>query len=356
MTDATAPLVFAVSDATGTTAEAAAKAALAQFGDGGRARVRLFPHVRDRRSIETVMAAAQLQGALVVFTLVQPELRGAMIEIAEDLDVPSLDLLGPLVTRLAQHLGRTPLAVPGLGYTTNAEYFKRIDAVEFTVRQDDGKDPRNLRRADIVFLGISRSGKTPLSHYVAQRGYKVANVPIVLDVPPPRELAEIDPRRVFGLLIDPLHLMRIRQTRMEALGMPPESDYGELAHIRREIDYARRLYAAHPQWTVIDITRKAIEETAATVLAAYRERFEPNGDLAGALPLPPGVSAPAAPAAVPASGAPPAAAHEGAPAPASPQAPASTPAAAPEGVPAPRPPPRTRRPAARPRRSRKGGA
>jgi len=338
MSDGAAPLVFAVSDATGTTAEAAAKAALAQFGDDGRARVRLFPHVRDRRSIETVMAAAQLQGALVVYTLVQPELRGVMIEVAEDLEVPSLDLLGPLVTRLAQHLGRAPLAVPGLGYTTNAEYFRRIDAVEFTVRQDDGKDPRNLRRADIVFLGISRSGKTPLSHYVAQRGYKVANVPIVLDVPLPGELAGLDPRRVFGLLIDPLHLMRIRQTRMEALGMPPESDYGELAHIRREIEYARSLYAAHPQWTVIDITRKAIEETAATVLAAYRERFEPQGEVPASLPLPPGVQRPAQ---------------------AAPAAPASPPAAlaAAPPDPAPTPPARVRRPrTSRPARRRKGDA
>jgi regulator of PEP synthase PpsR (kinase-PPPase family) len=290
-----APFVFVVSDATGGTAEAAAKAALAQFTSLGEARVRLFPHVRDRSAIETILAAAQLQGALVVYTLVEPDLRGVMLEIADDLDVPSFDLLGPLVTRLAQHLGRAPLAVPGLGHTTDAEYFRRIDAVEFTVRQDDGKEPRNLRRADLCVLGISRSGKTPLSHYIAQRGYKVANVPIVLDVPLPPEIEEVDPKRVFGLLIEPVQLMRIRQTRMETLGMSPESDYGGMTHIRRELDYARRLYDAHPGWTVIDITRKAVEETAATVLQAYRERFEPQEAGALALPLPPGVTLARAP-------------------------------------------------------------
>ncbi len=292
MSDAGAPLVYAVSDATGGTAEAAAKAALAQFASLEEARVRVFSHVLDRRAIETVMAAAQLHGALVVYTIVEPDLRSHVKAVAEDLEVAAVDLMGPLVNRLAQHLERVPLSVPGLGHSTDAEYFRRIDAVEFTVRNDDGKEPRNLRRADIVFLGISRTGKTPLCHYVAQRGYKTANVPIVLDVPLPSEVLEVDPRRVFGLLIDPAHLTKIRQTRMVALGMAPGADYGEVAHIRRELEYARRLYAEHPGWTVIDITRKAVEETAATVLQAYRERFEPGGAPAPEAPAPTAPSEP----------------------------------------------------------------
>lgn len=276
MNAAGAPLVFAVSDATGGTAEAAAKAALAQFAGVGEVRLRLFPHVLDRRAIETLMAAAQLQGALVVYTIVEPDLRSHVKSVAEDLEVPAVDLLGPLVNRLAQHLDRVPLAVPGLGHTTDAEYFRRIDAVEFTVRNDDGKEPRNLRRADIVVVGISRTGKTPLCHYVAQRGFKAANVPLVLDVPLPPDLEEVDPRRVFGLTIDPAQLMKIRQTRILALGMAPGTDYGEMQHIRRELEYARKVFAEHPGWTVIDITRKAVEETATTVLQAYRESFEPG--------------------------------------------------------------------------------
>jgi regulator of PEP synthase PpsR (kinase-PPPase family) len=267
--------IFAVSDATGGTAEAAAKAAVAQFVPPDEARVRLFSHVLTPDAVETVLAAARVQGALVVYTIVGPELRAHVKATAEEMDVPAVDLMGPLVARLAAHIGRQPLALPGLGHETDGEYFRRIDAVEFTVRNDDGKEPRNLRKADLVFVGISRSGKTPLSNYIAQRGYKVANVPIVLGVPLPRELDEVDPKRVFGLLIDPATLVRIRRTRMETLGMAPGDDYGEIAQIRRELEHAKALYAAHPAWTVIDITRKAVEETASTVLEAYRERFEP---------------------------------------------------------------------------------
>jgi regulator of PEP synthase PpsR (kinase-PPPase family) len=269
------PIVFAVSDATGGTAEAAAKAALAQFVLPDQGQVRLFPHVLTHDAVETVLAAARVQEALVAYTIVGPDLRAHMKATAEEMDVPAVDLMGPLVNRLASHLGRDPLALPGLGHETDAEYFRRIDAVEFTVRNDDGKEPRNLRKADLVFLGISRSGKTPLSNYIAQRGYKVANVPIVLDVPLPEEVEEVDALRVFGLLIDPAALVRIRQTRMEVLGMETGSDYGEIQHIRRELEYAKGLYAAHPRWTIIDITRKAVEETASTVLQSYRERFEP---------------------------------------------------------------------------------
>jgi regulator of PEP synthase PpsR (kinase-PPPase family) len=268
-------LLFAVSDATGGTAEAAAKAALAQFVPPDEARVRVFSHVLTTDSVETVLASARVQGALVVYTIVGPELRVHMKTTAEEMDVPAVDLMGPLVNRLAAHLGRAPLALPGLGHETDAEYFRRIDAVEFTVRNDDGKEPRNLRKADLVFVGISRSGKTPLSNYIAQRGFKVANVPIVLGTPLTKELDEVDPKRVFGLLIDPATLVRIRQTRMETLGMAPGNDYGELPQIRRELEHAKSIYAAHPGWTVIDITRKAVEETASTVLEAYRERFEP---------------------------------------------------------------------------------
>jgi regulator of PEP synthase PpsR (kinase-PPPase family) len=271
-------VIFAVSDATGGTAEAAARAALAQFVPPDEARVRVFPHVLTEDAVETVLASARVQGALVVYTIVGPELRAHVKATAEEMDVPSVDLMGPLVNRLAAHLERAPLALPGLGHETDAEYFRRIDAVEFTVRNDDGKEPRNLRKADLVFVGISRTGKTPLSNYVAQRGFKVANVPIVMGVPLPAELDEVDPRRVFGLLIDPGTLVKIRQTRMETLGMEPGNEYGEIVQIRKELEHARSIYAAHPGWTVIDITRKAVEETASTVLEAYRERFEPAAD------------------------------------------------------------------------------
>jgi regulator of PEP synthase PpsR (kinase-PPPase family) len=272
------PIVFALSDATGATAEQAVRSALAQFGHETPTRVRLFPHVLDPKALDDLMVQAKSQGALVVYTLVGPDLRRRVKELADAHEVPVVDLLGGLVNKLALHLGRAPLSVPGLGHETDAEYFRRIEAVEFAVKNDDGKEPQNLRKADIVFVGISRTSKTPLSNYIAQRGYKVANVPLVVDVPLPRELEQVDARRVFGLLIDPSVLVEIRRARMDGLGMPADSAYGDLAQVRREVAHARRLFQDHPDWTVIDITRKAVEETASTVLEHYRARFEAGGN------------------------------------------------------------------------------
>ncbi|MCA9526946.1 MAG: kinase/pyrophosphorylase, partial [Myxococcales bacterium] len=149
----------------------------------------------------------------------------------------------------------------------------RIEAVEFAVRNDDGQHPRNLRKADIVLVGISRTSKTPLSTYLAQRGYKVANVPLVLGIELPAELKKIDSVRIFGLAIDPDALFRIRQARLQTLGMPADTAYGMRDHIDKEMEYARQVFDAHPDWPVIDVTDKAIEETAAELLALRKQRL-----------------------------------------------------------------------------------
>jgi regulator of PEP synthase PpsR (kinase-PPPase family) len=270
------PLIYAVSDATGETAHQAARAALAQFGPVDDRKVRVIPHVLDAAALARVLEAARAHGALVVYTLVGPELRLEMKALAGRYEVPVVDILGGLVNRLAVHLGRDPLSVPGLGHETDAEYFRRVEAVEFAVKNDDGKDPANLRKADLVVVGISRTSKTPLSNYIAQRGFRVANVPLVMGVPPPPELEQVDPRRVFALVIDASVLVAIRRTRMESLGMRADSEYGDPRQVRRELAYARRWFAEHPGWTVVDVTRKAVEETASTVLELYRQRFAEN--------------------------------------------------------------------------------
>ncbi len=156
----------------------------------------------------------------------------------------------------------------------NDDYFRRIEAVEFSVKNDDGQHPRNLAKADIVLVGISRTSKTPLSTYLAQRGYKTANVPIVMGIEPPAELFKVDQSRVFVLRIDDEALFRIRQRRLQSLGMPADTAYGMRDHIREEIAYAQRLYDANPHWPVIDITYKAIEESAAELLALRKGRGE----------------------------------------------------------------------------------
>jgi regulator of PEP synthase PpsR (kinase-PPPase family) len=275
------PPLYAISDATGETAEQACHAAVAQFGPGRTTRVRLFTHILDSEALEDAILLAKRDHALIVYTLVGSELRSAIRTLAREHGVVAVDLLGGLIRELSKHLDETPLSLPGLGHETDEAYFRRIEAVEFAVNNDDGKLPANLVKADIVFVGISRTSKTPLSNYIAHRGYKVANVPLVLEVPTPPELERVDPRRVFGLVIDPQVLANIRRVRMEALGATSTSGYADLDQVRKEMRWALRLFREHPEWMVIDITRKAIEETASLVLEEYRKRFEAN-DVGGA--------------------------------------------------------------------------
>jgi regulator of PEP synthase PpsR (kinase-PPPase family) len=286
------PVVFAVSDGTGETAEQACRAALAQFSPELMSRIRVIPHVLDDDAVEAAVRVAKDRNALLAYTLVKPTTRARMRQVAEREQVVAVDLLSTLISAIAGHLQQTPLRLPGLGHQLDAEYFRRIEAVEFAVNNDDGRLPHNLRNADIVVVGLSRTSKTPLSNYIAHRGYRVANVPIVPGAPLPPELDRVDPRRVFGLVIEPSTLVNIRRARMEALRMAPESAYGSLDQIRQEMLHALRLFAQHPEWTIVDTTRKAIEETAAQILESYRERFEVGGNGPNGEPQkPPGESA-----------------------------------------------------------------
>jgi hypothetical protein len=156
------------------------------------------------------------------------------------------------------------------------DYFRRIEAVEFAVKNDDGAEPRNLPKADLVLVGISRTSKTPLSTYLAQKGLKVANVPLVLGVDPPAELEQVPDSKVYGLVIRPEALEKIRKARLTHLGMPADSSYGTRKHIEEELEYSRAIFRAHPNWPIIDVTSKAIEETAADILRIYKERHSPT--------------------------------------------------------------------------------
>lgn len=267
-------LIYAVSDSTGETAEQAASAALAQFGQSHHAHIRIFSHVRDEEELRKVVVRAKERDALIVYTLVEPELRVRMASLTQENSVTAVDLLGNMIWELSRYLGLPPLYLPGLGHETDEEYFRRIDAVEFAVYNDDGRLPENLLKADIVLVGISRTSKTPLSNYIAHRGYKVANVPLVQEQAPPPQLDKVDPRRVFALVVDPMVLHNVRQARLDAMGVQGDSDYGDLVHIREELAWSRRIFRDHPEWTIIDITERAIEETASDVLEAYRARFE----------------------------------------------------------------------------------
>jgi regulator of PEP synthase PpsR (kinase-PPPase family) len=263
--------VYIVSDGTGDTAEKVVRAAFRQFR-GHTVHMRTFPHIARPDELTNLMRRAARQQALVVTTLVRAEMRELAQRFARDLGVRHIDLFGELLTELQAFLNVAPVGVPGLFRKADEEYFRRIEAIEFTVKADDGKEARVLREADIVLLGVSRTSKTPLSTFLAHKGYKVGNVPIVLDQPPPTDLFKIDQRRIFGLIIEPEALQNIRKVRLRSMGMPAETNYGDIDYILAELEYATGLYRSNPTWPVIDVTNKAVEETAATILNIYNDR------------------------------------------------------------------------------------
>lgn len=260
-----------ISDATGETAERMVRAAILQFSDTP-VNVRVYSRVRLESEVEAIIERAAEIHALLVFTVVNQEERQLIMRLVERHNVEWVDLIGALISKLESFLSSESVGVPGLLHVIGEDYFRRIEAVEFAVKNDDGADPSNLPKADLVLVGISRTSKTPLSTYLAQKGLKVANVPLVLGVDPPEELSKVDPRKVYGLIIRPDALVRIRQARLTHLGMPQDTSYGTRHHIEDEIGFARDIFRQHPDWPVIDVTNKAVEETASDILRMYKER------------------------------------------------------------------------------------
>jgi hypothetical protein len=264
-------LIDIVSDSTGETAEKVVRAAMLQFPHSG-AQIRMHTRVRTKEAARPVLERAAKDGALVVFTVVSPELREFIHAQSYELKIEALDLIGSLIGRLTTFLDREPINMPSGLLPLSDEYFRRIEAVEFTVKSDDGKEPRNFRKADLVLVGVSRTSKTPLSTILAQRGLKVANLPIVLGIEPPPELEEASQDRVVGLTIEINQLVEIRKARLKQLGMPTDASYGLAEQVKAELDYARRIFDKHPHWPVIDVTGRAIEETAVIILESLKER------------------------------------------------------------------------------------
>jgi len=256
--------VYLLSDATGETAEKMVMAALTQFV-GKLATPKRISNVRSKAQVYEALDAALQQQALVVYTIVNRELAQLVHDECDSLGLPSLDLLTPLLMKLSQFFGLSPSEMPGLLHGVDEAYFRRVEAIEFTVKHDDGQETRNLHKADIVLVGVSRTSKTPLSIYLAHRGWKVANVPYVKGIAPPAELEQVDPARVAGLLIDPQRLVELRAARLRNLGQDPRTAYADFEQIEEELRTARNYYRRHP-WVVVDVTGKAVEETANEVL------------------------------------------------------------------------------------------
>ncbi|HTJ81626.1 MAG TPA: pyruvate, water dikinase regulatory protein [Polyangiaceae bacterium] len=260
-----------LSDSTGETAEKVVRAALLQFPKNP-AQIRLHTRVRAKEVARPILERAAKENALVVFTVVSSELREFIHAMTAEHRIEAIDVIGSLIGKLGTYLDREPIGMPSAMLPLSDEYFRRIESVEFAVKSDDGKEPRNFKKADVVLVGVSRTSKTPLSLLLAQRGLKVANLPLVLGAALPYELREAPQDRCVGLTINIDQLCEIRQARLKQLGMPGETNYGMREHVREELEYAEGLFRDQG-WPVVDVTGRAVEETAVIVLETMRERL-----------------------------------------------------------------------------------
>ena len=257
--------ILAVSDGTGSTAKLVALAALTQF-QLAKVEIRRLPDVRTIADVRRAIEVAQASRAIVVHTLVSEELRKAVVREGKKRGVATIDLIGPLLLRLTDLLRVPPLVQPGLFRQLGEDHLRRSEAIEYAVTHDDGQDPFGLDRADIVLVGISRTSKTPLSLYLAGKGWRVANVPVILNLPLPGALMKIDQGRIVGLILGAERLVELRRARLEQPDAPLNGGYADLEQVRSELRYSRSLFRKSG-WPVIDMTNRSIEEAATEVLA-----------------------------------------------------------------------------------------
>lgn len=270
--------LFVVSDGGGGTAEAAVGAATVQF-PGVEFQIVRRPGVRTREQVLRVVREASDSRAIVVHTIVIQEIRSLLVRECRLRLIPHFDLIGPLIGYISQEIGRRPVLRPGMGRELGDDYFERIDAIQFTVQHDDGQGIGDLHEADCVLVGVSRTSKTPLSIYLSMRGWRVANVPIILGVPPPAMLEEIEQQKIVALTIELDHLVQIRRARLDLLESDARGGYADPDKVQDELDYFRRIVRRGYPWPIVNITGKSIEESAKEVIAIL-ESYRARGELA----------------------------------------------------------------------------
>lgn len=264
-----------VSDSTGETLESIAKAGLAQF-EGVEAIKHFWPMVRSEGHLDRVIDEIARRPGLVLYTLVNGAVRERLEKRCEALGLPAVSALDPVMAGLSRVLGQEAKARPGRQHLMDDAYFARVEAIHYTMSHDDGQGADDWEEADIVLAGVSRSSKTPTSIYLANRGYKTANIPLVPQSPPPSSLFSLKKPLVVGLTASPDRLVQVRRNRLLSLNQMPETDYVDLEQVSKEVAYARRLFADNG-WPVIDVTRRSIEETAAAIINFYQARQEAMG-------------------------------------------------------------------------------
>ncbi|QJE74369.1 kinase/pyrophosphorylase [Aerophototrophica crusticola] len=263
-----------VSDATGETINSVARACVSQFD-----RVQPIEHfwnlVRTERQLDMVMEGIRDNPGLVMFTLVNDKLRRKLQDTCRDLAVPCIPVLDPLINALGAYLGLESQSQPGRQHALDAEYFGRIDAMDFALNHDDGQSGWDLHEADVILVGVSRTSKTPTCIYLANRGVKAANIPYVPGVPLPAELDLVTRPLIVGLTKDAERLVQIRRNRLRLLNQGDDTSYTDPEQVRAELTEARRLFT-RKGWPVLDVTRRSIEETAAEILMILARRRGPG--------------------------------------------------------------------------------
>lgn len=257
-------VIFVCSDAVGETAEAVARATTRQFATE-QVKIKRFGHIKHEDEIKSIINEALQVDGFIAYTLVQPELRETMREETIRLGVRAVDVMGPMMQAFIDTFNDAPKYKPGLLHEMDENYYRKIEAIEFAVKYDDGKDVRGLLQAQVVLVGVSRTSKTPLSIYLAHKGIKTANYPLTIKVKPPQELFMASDRLIVGLSMQPERLLKIRTERLKALGLPSQAHYASIERIEKELHFASEIME-RLKCPVIDVTEKAIEETAGLIM------------------------------------------------------------------------------------------
>ena len=265
-------IIFILSDGTGETAVTMIRAALVQYSQK-EINIQRCKNVRSEEQLKIIIDECFAKRGMIAYTFASPSLRQKTAELCIEKSIPAIDFLGPLIETLDHFFGVPSSKKVGALRQTDDMYFKRIEAIEYTVRHDDGKTLNELDKADIVLVGISRTSKTPLSIFLSHKGWKVANVPLVPGSPLPEQLFKIDQRKIVGLIIDIDSLQKIRKNRLEKFGQDSGGEYASLQQILKEIEYAENLYKQNKRWPVFNVTERALEETASEIVRIIASRM-----------------------------------------------------------------------------------
>lgn len=263
-------IIYVLSDSVGETAQQVTRAAMSQFYVDETYEIRRFPYISEEKFLVETLESAKVENALVVYTLVDETMCKTIENYCKEECLNCVDLMSGLLNTISKRTNKKPKREAGIIRKLDESYFKRVEAIEFAVKYDDGKDPRGILKADLVLVGISRTSKTPLSMYLANKNIKVANVPLVPEIPIPKEVFEVDSKKVIGLTNSPEKLNTIRTARLKAMGLSSRANYANLERILQELDYSEEVMKKL-SCPVINVSNKAIEETAGIILDIMKE-------------------------------------------------------------------------------------